>query len=154
MKQVKVLVINGPNLNLLGNREPKIYGKLTLQQMNRHIRKFCRDRNIASRFFQSNSEGDIIDCIHESREWAHGIVINPGAYTHYSYAIRDAISAVGLPTVEVHLSHVSKREVFRGKSVIKDICIKQIEGLKWKSYTAGIEALLSFLGVEMVDCAP
>lgn len=137
----RLLVIHGPNLNLLGEREPEVYGKLTLRELNAKIRKFCRAKAIQARLFQSNGEGEIIDFIHRNRKWAHGMVINPGAYTHYSYAIRDAISSVKLPAVEVHLSDIHKREKFRRISVIQPVCVGQVCGLGWRSYTEAIERL-------------
>jgi 3-dehydroquinate dehydratase-2 len=137
----KLVVIHGPNLNLLGTREVEIYGKLTLVQINKRLKSFARANRMELRLFQSNHEGAIIDCIHKSRKWADGIVINPAAYTHYSIAIRDAIAAVGIPTVEVHLSDIAKRELFRRNSVIKAVCVKQISGLGWKSYLEGIQFL-------------
>ncbi len=137
----KILVIHGPNLNLLGTRETNIYGKLTMREINARLTKLARGK-ATLRFFQSNGEGEIIDFLHAQRKWADGIVINPAAYTHYSYAIRDAIAAVELPTVEVHLSDIKKREPFRRKSVIKGVCVKQISGLGWESYAEGIRFLL------------
>ena len=138
----KVLVIHGPNLNLLGEREPEIYGNKTLEDINKEISKFAKQKNIDTKFFQSNHEGKIIDFIHKNRKWTNGIVINPGALTHYSYSLRDAIAAVNLPTVEVHLSDIKKRETFRQVSVIKDVCIKQISGLGWKGYLKGLDVLM------------
>jgi len=140
----QILVVHGPNLNLLGEREPEVYGTLTLDDLNREIRKYGRSKNVECRFFQSNHEGDIIDFLHENRHWAHGLVINPGALTHYSYALRDAIAGVGLPAVEVHLSDIHKREEFRKVSVIEPVCIRQICGMGKKSYFEGIEILLSY----------
>jgi 3-dehydroquinate dehydratase-2 len=142
-KKKQFLVINGPNLNLLGEREPEVYDKMTLKDLNKEIQKYAETRNINVRFFQSNHEGAIIDFIHKNRRKADGIVINPGALTHYSYALRDAIAAVDIPTVEVHLSDIHKREKFRKISVTKSVCIKQISGLGKKSYFEGLETLLS-----------
>lgn len=139
---IKILVIHGPNLNLLGEREPEIYGSLTLEQINAQIQQFARQHQVEVMIFQSNHEGEIIDLIHEYRKWAQGIVINPAALTHYSYALRDAISAVNLPTVEVHLSDIHKREEFRRHSVIAPVCIEQITGLGSKSYLRGIKVIL------------
>ncbi len=142
-KHVKhILVVHGPNLNLLGIREPDVYGKMTLNELNTEIKQYAKKKAITVRFFQSNHEGALIDCIHENRIWAHGIVLNPGALTHYSYALRDAIAAVGIPTVEVHLSDIHKREDFRKLSVIQPVCIKQISGLGKESYFQGIDALV------------
>ena len=118
---MKVLIIHGPNLNLLGEREPEIYGSLSLKEVNRKIEDYIKEQKSQGRIFQSNGEGAIIDCIHKNRKWAQGLVINPGAYTHYSFAIRDAITSVALPTVEVHLSDVKNREEFRKISVIYNV---------------------------------
>ena len=141
-KPLKLLIIHGPNLNLLGERELNIYGTLNLKQLNNEIRQFSRLNHVKCRFFQSNYEGAIIDFIHKNRKWADGIVITPGALTHSSYALRDAVAAVDLPAVEVHLSDIHQRESFRKKSVIKEVCIDQISGLGKKSYFEGIARLL------------
>lgn len=138
----RILVLHGPNLNLLGEREPEIYGNMPLRDINSKLQAFARERGISLSIFQHNGEGELIDTIHQRRKWAQGIVINPGAYTHYSYAIRDAISAVGIPTVEVHLSNIAEREKFRQNSVIAPVCIKQILGLGWKGYIEGIDVLI------------
>ena len=140
----KVLILHGPNLNLLGEREPEIYGKHTLSQINRMIRLFARKKRLALRIYQSNEEGALISLIHENRHWAEGMVINPAAYSHYSYAIRDAVAAMKFPTVEVHLSDIHKREPFRKRSVIAPVCVKQISGFGWRSYVKGIECLLRY----------
>lgn len=143
MKKInqKILILHGPNLNLLGEREPEIYGKLTLAELNLELQNFAKQIGLTLRIFQSNGEGVLIDLLHEYRKWADGIVINPGAYTHYSYALRDAISSIAIPTVEVHLSEIQKREDFRRISVIEPVCIRQISGLGWKSYLEGIKFL-------------
>lgn len=141
----RILVIHGPNVNLLGEREPEIYGSMTLAQLNAKLEEFAAEHGLELKIFQSNHEGAIIDRLHQERHWADGIVINPGAYTHYSYAIRDAIAAVQKPTVEVHLSHITKREPFRRKSVIKGVCMAQISGLGWRSYIEGMKRLLEKL---------
>ncbi len=148
----KIFIIHGPNLNLLGEREPETYGSQTLEELNQRIRGYAETQGIEVKFFQSNHEGAIIDQIHEARHWADGIVINPGAFTHYSYAIRDAIAAVGLPTVEVHLSEIYQREAFRRVSVLAPVCLTQIHGKGIQSYLDGIERLLSHLrGLKGLD---
>jgi 3-dehydroquinate dehydratase-2 len=139
--KLKLLVIHGPNLNLLGTREVGVYGKLTLIALNRLCRKRAVELGTLVRFYQSNHEGKLIDVIHRNRGWAHGIVINPAALTHYSYALRDALSAVNLPAVEVHLSDIKKREPFRKKSVVRAVCLRQISGFGPQSYLKGIEFL-------------
>lgn len=138
----KIIVVHGPNLNLLGEREPEVYGKMTLGELNTEVEQFANEMNIEVKTFQSNHEGALIDFIHENRKWAEGMVINPGALTHYSYSLRDAIASVNLPTVEVHLSDIYEREEFRKHSVIKDICVKQIVGRGLKGYFMGIEYLV------------
>lgn len=138
----KVSVINGPNLDLLGVREPGIYGKLSLQDILNRLEDEAKGYNIELDFYQSNHEGDIIEKIHEAYKNKYdGIIINPGAFTHYSYAIRDAISSVMIPTIEVHLSNVYSREEFRSKSVIAPVCAGQISGLGADSYSAALFAL-------------
>ncbi|MEK6578661.1 MAG: type II 3-dehydroquinate dehydratase [Bdellovibrionota bacterium] len=136
-----ILVLHGPNLNLLGEREPDIYGKMTLLELNSKLKDWATRQNVRLRIFQSNSEGDLLDWIHLNRKWAHGMVINPGALTHYSYALRDAIAAMSFPTIEVHLSDIKKREPFRRKSVIAPVCTKQFSGKGWRSYIAGLNDL-------------
>jgi 3-dehydroquinate dehydratase-2 len=142
---LRVLVLHGPNLNLLGTREPDVYGALTLAEVDRRLHDCAAQWDIELRTLQSNSEGAIIDALHEARSWAQGIVINAGAYTHTSYAIRDAIAAVSLPTVEVHLSNVHAREEFRHGSVIAPVCEGQISGFGWRSYLLGLDAIRQLL---------
>jgi 3-dehydroquinate dehydratase II len=142
---LNLLVIHGPNLNLLGEREPEIYGSLTLDDVNEKIRTLAKDLDITVKIYQSNHEGNLVDFIHEHRKWAHGIVINPGALTHYSYSLRDAIAGVQLPAVEVHLSDIYNREEFRRISVTKEVCIRQISGKGVASYLEGITFLDNYL---------
>lgn len=137
-----ILIIHGPNLHLLGLREKEIYGNLTLKKLNKKIKNYAKQKNIKLRIYQSNYEGKIIDIITKNIKWADFIIINPGAFTHYSHAIRDCIKAVNIPTIEVHLSDITKRERFRKKSVIKDVCIAQIYGLGLKSYLKAIDLCL------------
>ena len=141
----KILLVHGPNLNLLGRREPKIYGTSGLDEINARMKRIAEENEIELRVFQSNSEGALIDAIHEAGDWADGIVINPGAYGHYSYAIRDALAAVNLPAIEVHLSNVYAREEFRYKSVIAAVVVGCITGLGWRSYACGIQSLIGIL---------
>ena len=140
-RRCKILVLHGPNLNLLGEREPEIYGTMTLEELNAEIERFAGQRGVEVRIYQSNHEGGLIDLIHEHRRWADGIVINPGALTHYSYALRDAVAAVSIPTVEVHLSDIDRREPFRRRSVIKEVCASQLFGKGSQSYLLGIGLL-------------
>ncbi|MEE9165953.1 MAG: type II 3-dehydroquinate dehydratase [Candidatus Neomarinimicrobiota bacterium] len=142
---MNILVINGPNLNLLGTRQPEIYGTETLEELMAWLSEGPAAPGNNFRFFQSNHEGDIIDTIHRERTWADGILINPGAFAHYSYAIRDAISAVGTPAVEVHLTDIHQREEFRKRSVIVSVCIGQVSGLGKKSYLEGLKNLLNYI---------
>ena len=137
----KILILNGPNLNLLGEREPEIYGNDTLEELMMWLETSSDGRNHNFKFYQSNHEGVLIDAIHDERQWANGMIINAGALSHYSYAIRDAISSTGIPTVEVHLSDIMEREDFRKISVIKDVCVRQVYGLGKKSYLEGLKIL-------------
>lgn len=136
---MNILVIHGPNLHLLGRRKPEIYGKVTLKKLNASIKKHAKGLEINIRAFQSNSEGGIIDLLTANAGWADALLINPAAYTHYSYAIRDAIEALGLPAVEVHLSDISKREPFRRISVIKPVCRAQFKGEGTFSYFRALD---------------
>ena len=138
---MNILVINGPNLSLLGEREPEIYGNDTLEELMMWLETSSDGRNHNFKFYQSNHEGVLIDAIHDERQWANGMIINAGALSHYSYAIRDAISSTGIPTVEVHLSDIMGREDFRKISVIKDVCISQVYGLGKKSYLESLKIL-------------
>jgi 3-dehydroquinate dehydratase-2 len=143
---MNILVINGPNLNLLGTREPGIYGTDTLEELMMWLDTSPSGTDHSFKFFQSNHEGEIIDTIQDERHWAGGILINPAAFTHYSYAIRDAISAVDIPTVEVHFSDIRKREEFRQISVISPVCVDQVLGMGKDSYLEGLKLLLKYVG--------
>ena len=138
---VKVLIIHGPNLNLLGKRERSVYGDTSLDKINEVAVSHGSDIGLEVDIFQSNSEGDIIDAIHAAQDMYEGVVINPGAFTHSSYAIRDAIAAVDIPFVEVHLSNIHSREEFRKLSVTAPVCFGQISGFGLDSYILGLEAL-------------
>ncbi|MGB3717443.1 MAG: type II 3-dehydroquinate dehydratase, partial [Candidatus Promineifilaceae bacterium] len=124
----KILVLHGPNLNLLGTREPEVYGSETLADIDGRLTSMAREKGSTIKSYQSNHEGILIDLIQEAMTWAEGILFNPGAFTHYSYAIRDAIAASGLPCIEVHISNVHSREAFRRKSVLAAVCIGTISG--------------------------
>ena len=139
---MNIQIINGPNLNLLGTREPHIYGSESLEDIKIWFEGEIDITKHLVNWFQSNHEGEIIDILHEERDWASGIIINPAAFTHYSYAIRDAISSINISTVEVHISDISNREDFRKVSVIEPVCIKQISGLGKNSYLEGLKLLL------------
>ena len=139
---MNILVVNGPNLNLLGMREPNIYGVDTLSDIENWTNNELKIRNITLQWYQSNHEGKIVDRLHRAMyDKNDGIIINPGAYTHYSYAIRDAIAAISIPTIEVHLSDIKSRENFRQISVIQDVCLEQISGLGKNGYLEAIRAL-------------
>lgn len=143
----QILLLHGPNLNLLGTREPEIYGRFTLADINQIVTKAAAVYGVAVKAFQSNHEGVLIDALHEARTTVDGVVFNPGAYTHTSIALRDAISAIKLPIVEVHLSNVHARESFRHTSMLSAVCIGQVVGFGWRSYVLGLNALLGTLGI-------
>ncbi len=137
-----ILVLHGPNLNLTGRREPEVYGRQTLADVDEAIGDFAAEHDCDVRILQSNHEGALIDALHDAIDWADGAVMNPGAFTHYSYALRDAVAAVPYPVVEVHMSAVAARERFRSRSVIAPVCLGQISGFGLLSYLLGIEAVL------------
>ncbi len=137
MKRIKI--INGPNLNMLGKRDKKIYGAITFEELIREISKYSQYKSVEIESFQSNHEGEIIEEIHRCVEGFDGLIINPGALTHYSYSIRDAIEILECPVVEVHISNIASREEFRNKSVISPVCTGTITGLGWKGYLLAID---------------
>ena len=141
----KILVIHGPNLNLLGIREPEVYGSLTLEEINKRIKTLAESLGVTVDFFQSNKEGELIDRVQKAYNTFDAIIINPGAYTHTSVALRDAIISVGIPTFEIHLSNIYKRESFRHKSYIADIVVGQISGFGINSYLLGLRAAVDYL---------
>ncbi len=140
---MRILVVHGPNLNLLGEREPAVYGTLTLAELNAHLAAHARAAGVFLRTYQSNHEGRLIDRLQGARRWADGVVINPGAYGHTSYALRDCIAGIRVPTVEVHLSNVEEREPFRRVSTIAEVCVGKISGRGKQSYTDAIDLLVA-----------
>jgi len=136
-----ILVLHGPNLNLLGQREPQVYGQMTLSEINQRLKSAGDELGLEVRAFQANGEGALIDALHDARDWASGAIFNPGGYTHTSVALRDAVAAVELPVIEVHLSNVYTREDFRHRSLISPVCVGKIAGLGWRSYLLGLQAL-------------
>jgi len=144
-RPLHILIIHGPNLNLLGRREPHVYGNKTLADINAALTDFAQQKNCELKIFQSNAEGAIMDFIAAEFDWADGVIINPGGYTHTSVAIRDALAALGKPAIEVHLSNIYAREPFRHTSLIAPVCLGQISGLGWRGYLLALQALLEIL---------
>ena len=144
-KRERILVIHGPNLDLLGTREVDVYGKVTLNQINRELRKAAKAKKVELTIFQSDHEGQIVKRIGKAKKEYDAILINPAAYTHTSIAIRDAVSAVGILTIEVHLSNISSREDFRHISLIAPVCVGQISGFGLNSYLMGLEAAIALI---------
>ena len=136
-----ILVLHGPNLNLLGEREPEVYGRVTLAEINQRLVELGQQLDLEVRAYQSNSEGALIDALHQARSWAQGVIFNPGGYTHTSVALRDAVAGIGLPVIEVHLSNVQAREEFRRTSMLAPVCLGSISGFGWRSYALALRAL-------------
>jgi 3-dehydroquinate dehydratase-2 len=144
-KKKKILVLNGPNLNMLGKRQPDIYGRLTLEQISQKVRTLAKELDVDVDIRQSNHEGELVTWIQQAPAQFGAIVINPAAYTHSSVAMRDAIAAVGLPTIEIHLSNIHKREPFRQHSYIAEVAVGQIAGFGLESYLLGLRAAVARL---------
>jgi 3-dehydroquinate dehydratase II len=142
---LKILILHGPNLNLLGVREPGVYGKVGLDEINQRLVEIGQKQEIEIRCTQSNHEGVLIDALHDARLWAAGVVFNPGGYTHTSVALRDAISGIAIPVVEIHLSNVDAREEFRHHSLVSAVCRGKVSGFGWRSYLIGLQALIDVI---------
>jgi 3-dehydroquinate dehydratase-2 len=142
---MKILILHGPNLNLLGAREPNVYGSLTLDEINTRLMELGGSLGVEVTCRQSNHEGILIDILQESRNWAEGVIFNPGGYTHTSIALRDTVAAIGIPVVEVHISNIYAREEFRHKSLISPVCRGKITGFGWQSYGLGLRAVVDLL---------
>ena len=144
---MKILILHGPNLNLLGTREPEVYGSMTLNDINEKIIALGKELGAEVICKQSNHEGALIDALHDARTWAAGVVFNPGGYTHTSVALRDAISAIVIPVIEVHLSNVYAREEFRHVSFVSAVCKGKVTGFGWRSYELGLRGLIDIIKV-------
>lgn len=144
---MKILILHGPNLNLLGTREPEVYGSMTLDDINQKMIALGKELGVEVICLQSNHEGALIDALHDARTWASGVVFNPGGYTHTSVALRDAISAIVIPVIEVHLSNVYAREEFRQTSFISAVCKGKVTGFGWRSYELGLRGLVDIIKV-------
>ena len=144
---MKILLLHGPNLNLLGTREPEVYGSMTLNDINEKIIALGKELGAEITCLQSNHEGALIDALHDARTWASGVVFNPGGYTHTSVALRDAISAIVIPVIEVHLSNVYAREEFRHTSFVSAVCKGKVSGFGWRSYELGLRGLIDIIKV-------
>jgi 3-dehydroquinate dehydratase-2 len=143
----KILVLHGANLNLLGSREPQVYGSITLDEINQRLTNLGKTLGIAVQCRQSNIEGELVDALQEAGQWADGVILNAGGYTHTSVVIRDAISGINIPVVEVHLSNIQAREEFRHSSLIAPVCLGSIAGFGWYSYALGLKALAERINV-------
>lgn len=143
--EMKILILHGPNLNLLGTREPEVYGSMTLENINEKMITLGKELNAEIKCSQSNHEGALIDALHDARTWANGVVFNPGGYTHTSVALRDAISAIQIPVIEVHLSNVYAREEFRHTSFVSAVCKGKVTGFGWRSYELGLRGLIDII---------
>jgi 3-dehydroquinate dehydratase-2 len=142
---MKILILHGPNLNLLGTREPEVYGSATLEDLDNHLIELGKEFNVEVKCFQSNHEGALIDALQDARKWASGVVFNPGGYTHTSVALRDAISAIVIPVVEVHISNVYAREEFRHRSLVSAVCKGKVSGFGLMSYELGMRGLVDII---------
>jgi 3-dehydroquinate dehydratase-2 len=145
--EMKILLLHGPNLNLLGTREPEVYGSMTLDDINNKMIALGKELGAEIKCLQSNHEGALIDALHDARTWAGGVVFNPGGFTHTSVALRDAISAIVIPVIEVHLSNVYAREEFRHTSLVSAVCKGKISGFGWRSYELGLRGLIDIIKV-------